>query len=62
MFGSDSEVGDEECFVFTTVDDEIVESDELMSFLVTPDYDLDTFVNQTDTFNLTIQDNDGMQN
>ena len=59
-FNSSSVVGEKNCFLFETVNDMIVEDDEVMPFEASLRNKLDAFVNGTNEFSLTIYDDDGM--
>ena len=59
-FNSSSVVGDMRCFVLETVNDMIIEDDEVMSFEAGTRSEFDVFVDGMNGFSLTIYDDDGM--
>ena len=50
----------QQCIYFTPVNDEIVETNETMSFEVAAANNLDMFVEEGSTFSLVVYDDDGM--
>jgi len=56
-FNSSSALNSTACFIFTTVDDSIIENDEQFHFSSVAENSLDKF--EDDSFSIIIYDNDG---
>ena len=59
-FNSSSEVNDTRCFVFSPVQDNVVEDAEQFNFQAVASNELDIFTEGYNAFALTIYDDDGI--
>ena len=59
-FNSSSVAGDMQCIQFEAVDDDLVEANEVMTFLAAVANSLDAFAEDADRVSLVLYDDDGM--